>query len=152
MSVEQRVRAALAERAAEITADRLQPARPPTMVVSAWPRGVRWLPMLAVATAAIAVLFAVILIVRPSADVPAGPATPGPASPGPGTPGPAAPGPASRGPGSPAPTSPTPAPPVAASVKPLPGRPSVVLPPGEKGSKPRAAVTKADMRVPPPRT
>jgi hypothetical protein len=83
VNVEERVREALVARAGLITADRLQPAMPPTVATSRPPRGVRWVPMLAAAAAAVAILFTVILLVRPGADVPAGPATPAPVSPAP---------------------------------------------------------------------
>jgi hypothetical protein len=78
MSVEERVRAALAIRADLITADRLQPARPPTGSTARPVR--RWMPMLAAAAAAVAILFTVILLIRPGADMPASPATPSPVS------------------------------------------------------------------------
>jgi len=99
VSVEERVRAALAGRAGEITADRLQPAMPPTVAVPRPGRGVRGLPILAAAAAAVIILFAVILMVRPAADVPVAPATPTsvPSQPSPATPGHAKPVPVAPG-------------------------------------------------------
>jgi hypothetical protein len=121
MSVEERVREALATRAGLITADRLQPAMPPTMATSRPVRGMRWLPILAAAAAAVAILFTVILLVHPGVEVPAGPATPSPASP--------APQPGKKGPPvTPSGKAPQPG---TTPVKPGPGAPAPgVSPPG----------------------
>jgi len=104
MTVEDRLRDALSARAGQITADRLQPALPPT-VAGARRTRFAWLAPLLAGTAAVALLFTVMLLGhRPAGEAPATvpspavstapslPPTPGPA----GKPAPQAPAPGSK--------------------------------------------------------
>jgi len=76
MTVEDRLRGALAARAAQITVDRLQPALPPTVAGTARSR-VGWLVPLLAGAAAVALLFTMMLGNRPSGDAPATVPSPG---------------------------------------------------------------------------
>jgi hypothetical protein len=106
MTVEERLRDALSARAGQITADRLQPALPPT-VAGARRRRMAWLAPLLAGTAAVVLLFAIVLLGhRPAGEMPAtvpSPAvsiSPAPSLPGPaGRPAPPAPAPGSKAPG-----------------------------------------------------
>jgi hypothetical protein len=110
MTVEDRLRGALAARAAQITADRLQPALPPTVAV-AGRRRVAWLVPLLAGAAAVALLFTIVLGNRPAGEAPATVPSPAVSS----SPAPPAPAPGGHG---------LPAPPGAA-----PGSPAAVRPP-----------------------
>jgi hypothetical protein len=108
MTVEERLRGALSARAGQITADRLQPALPPT-VAGARRTRMAWLAPLLAGTAAVVLLLftAMLLGHRPTGEVPA--TVPSPAvsispapslPPGPaGKPAPPAPAPGSKAPG-----------------------------------------------------